>query len=266
MRLRNITKICLTTISAMAALSTMKEARAQAFNPNNPTASGYTLVFNSQFSGSTLPTTQWSTGWAWSQGSGLNSTYPNDEGLPSNITFQNGAMNLAATKGPTPSRKAYGTAVITSYGKFSQTYGYWQASIQFPTNAHGIWPAFWLVPTDFSWPPEIDIMEGLGVLPNTDYMTLHYGARNSQTGCTYTSSGLDAGFHTLGLLWTKTSVAWYVDGVQECSATAKNSIPQRPMYIILNIDTGGWNNNIVDSTTVFPALLKVANVQVYKAP
>ncbi len=170
MRLRNITKSCLATTLAMAALSTMKEARAQAFNPNNPTASGYTLVFNSQFSGPTLPKTQWSTGWAWSQGSGLNSAYPNDEGLPSNITFQNGAMNLAATKGPTPSGKAYGTAVITSYRKFSQTYGYWQASIEFPTNAHGIWPAFWLVPTNFSWPPEIDIMEWLGVLPNTDYI------------------------------------------------------------------------------------------------
>lgn len=249
----------------MAALSAIEEAKAQAFNPNNPTASGYTLVFNSQFSGHALDTSKWSFGWPWNGGQNSNTdTYPNDEGLPANLFFKNGVANLAVTKGPTPSRLSYGAAVMTTYGKFSQAYGYWEAKIAMPTNAHGVWPAFWLVPNNFGWPPEIDIMEWLGVQPNTHFMTLHYGATNSMTGGSFTSPKLSSGFHRLGLLWTPTSITWYVDGVQQCSVNV--GIPSQPMYIILNNDTGGWNNNVVDSTTVFPAILKVAYVTVYSAP
>lgn len=133
-----------------------------------------------------------------------------------------------------------------------------------PTKAHGIWPAFWLVPTDFSWPPEIDVMEWLGVQPTVDYMTLHYGTANTSVGSSPTLPNFNAGFHKLGMLWTPTSITWYVDGTQEFSTNL--GIPTTPMYMILNNDTGGWNNNAVDSTTVFPAILKVDYVRVYSPP
>jgi beta-glucanase (GH16 family) len=249
-----------------AVLVASGSAWAQAFNPNNPTASGYTLVFNAQFNGSSLDTSKWSYGWAWT-GTGLNtSTYPNDQAVPTNIVFKNGVANFEVTRAPSGAAEPYYTAVITSYGKFSQTYGYWETQVQMPTKADGIWPAFWLVPTNFSWPPEIDIMEWLGVTPNTDYMTLHYGSSGDpqQVGGSYTGSTFGSGSHKLGMLWTPTSITWYVDGVQRCQATT--GIPSQPMYIILNIDTGGWNNNVINSTTVFPATMSVSYVHVYSAP
>lgn len=266
MSTKNPNHVWLAPILVVATLPIMEEeaqSQTTTFNPNNPAASGYTLVFNSQFSGTSLDTTKWTTGWPW--GNGLNTTYPNDEALPANIYFAKGAANFAVTKGTTPSGRSYGSAVATTYGKFSQLYGYWVAQVQFPTNADGIWPAFWLLAEDGSWPPEIDIMEWLGVSPNTDYMTLHYNSNNETIGGTFTSRSISSGYHTLGMLWTPTSVTWYIDGVQEFQATT--GIPTTPMYIVLNNDTGGWDNNVVNRrSTRFPAILSVAYVQVYSPP
>ena len=183
-----------------AAVPITKEAKTQTvtFNPNNPTASGYTLVFDDEFKGSSLNRTKWSTGWAWSNGAGTNSSYPSDDALPANITINNGVASFAVTKRPNSAGHPYSTAVATTYGKFYEVYGYWEASVQMPANnAHGIWPAFWLVSTSFSWPPEIDIMEWLGVQPTVDYMTLHYGTVNTTVGSSPSPPNFSSGFHTL---------------------------------------------------------------------
>jgi beta-glucanase (GH16 family) len=121
------------------------------------------------------------------------------------------------------------------------------------------------VPTDFSWPPEIDIMEWLGSEPDTNYMTLHYGSAATHQQFSTTSTGPDfsASYHKLGMLWTPRSVTWYVDG--NARASASTNIPKKFMYMILN-NTGGWNGNAVDSTTLFPAVSSVDYVRVYKAP
>jgi beta-glucanase (GH16 family) len=245
-----------------AVLLFSAEARSQTFDPNNPLASGYTRVFFDDFTLGYLDTTKWYPGWPW--GSGLNNTYPNDEALPSDVTFSNGVVQFAVKRQRSPSKKRYSTAAATTYGKFSQTYGYWEASVRMPNHAHGLWPAFWLVAADGSWPPEIDIFEWLGNSPNTIYMALHYGANNSQEQTIYTGSDYSAGYHKIGVLWTPTTVTWFIDGVQRGMATS--GVPTKPMAIILNNDTGGWNGNAVDRTTVFPALLAVDYVAVWKPP
>ncbi len=153
---------------------------------------------------------------------------------------------------------------MTTWGKFVQTYGYWEALVQMPKKANGIWPAFWLVPTDFSWPPEIDILEWLGKEPKSLFMTSHYAANDLHGGGTYVGQDFSAAFHRVGVLWTKTSITWYIDGIQRAKSTS--GVPSIPMYIILNNDTGGWDKNVVDSATVFPANFSVAHVAVYKSP
>jgi len=242
----------------------LEKLPSAAFDPDDPIASGYTLVFADEFSGASLDATKWTPLWGW--GNGINNTYPDNEALPANVTVDNGIADFAVTPGPTPSGRAYGTAVATTRGKFSLRYGYWEASLKMPSSAHGLWPAFWLVPPDLSWPPEIDIMEWLGTEPDTDYMTLHYGTatRHRQWGATYTGPDFSAGYHKFGLLWTPRSLTWYVDGVVR--ATTSSHIPRSVMYMILNNNTGGWNGNVVDSTTIFPAVFSVDYVRVYSPP
>jgi beta-glucanase (GH16 family) len=263
--LSRMPSICL---SAFAIINTTAALpRCNDFDPNNPAASGYTLVFNSPFNGNSLDTTKWTIGWGpaggGSFGGMVKGAYPNDEVLPENIYFANGVANLAVTLGaPThQTGVTYGAAAMVTYKKSSQLYGYWEASIQLPTNAHGIWPTFWLLPDDITWPPEIDILEWLGLTPNIDYMTVHYGTdvQDFTRGGTFTS--LTPGYHRYGLLWTPQMLRWYIDGVQRFQTST--GIPNKPMWILLNNDTGGFAGNVVDGTTVFSAILNVAYVQVW---
>src|SRR6185312_2776432 len=133
----------------------------------------------------------------------------------------------------------YSSGVLTTHDTFAQTYGYFEMRAELPANDGGAWPAFWLVPADGSWPPELDIMEQLSGSPNVAYTTSHSGASNTAVGAANYIPD-PSGFHTYGVLWTPTELAWYVDGV-EVFETATPSDMDKPMYMIVNMAVGGWS-------------------------
>ena len=82
-------------------------------------------------------------------------------------------------------------------------------------------PAIWMMPVDQSdgWPNcgEIDIMEQIGT-SSTVYSTVHVGARyDKKVGKSYAWSGsrtFNNDYHVYSLLWDKTSLTFYTDGIQ----------------------------------------------------
>jgi beta-glucanase (GH16 family) len=134
----------------------------------------------------------------------------------------------------------YSSGLITTHQTFSQLYGYFEMRAELPTDVSGAWPAFWLLPADGSWPPELDVMETLSGSPNIDYTTAHSQSTGSHTAVG--SANLvtnDGGFHTYGVLWTATTLTWFLDG-QEVFQTATPDDMHKPVYMLANMAVGGW--------------------------
>jgi beta-glucanase (GH16 family) len=125
----------------------------------------------------------------------------------------------------------------------------------------GLWPAFWLLPKDQSWPPEIDVMEEIGD-PGVVYHTVHSRIAD-QPGVKAEVPGDPDGFHTFAVAWDPQQVVWYVDGRE----TARKPTPpdaNKPMYLLVNLAVGGHWPGVPDASTAFPARMTVRWVRAYR--
>jgi beta-glucanase (GH16 family) len=181
-------------------------------------------------------------------------------------TVGDGALTLTAAPAAADVQSAingykYTSGELNTAHAFAQTYGYFEIRAELPQTA-GAWPAFWLMPTDGSWPPELDVMEALTRDPNAAYVTSHSNATGGHTysqGMAFVPDTTD-GFHTYGVLWTRTDLTWYIDGV-EVFHTATPADMGKPMYMIVNLALGGWGGDINDGQ--LPAQMKVDYIRAY---
>jgi beta-glucanase (GH16 family) len=153
-----------------------------------------------------------------------------------------------------------------SQPSFAYLYGYAEARIALP-EGKGMWPAFWIVPADRTWPPEIDFMEWQGVTPKVDIVTIHWGtAKHPQSDGTgvHTGVNLANGFHVYGCDWEPNAVTWYFDGKPIKTYADPSHIPNQPMYLILNLAIGGWERGQLHPRAKnFPATMLVDYVRVW---
>jgi beta-glucanase (GH16 family) len=166
-------------------------------------------------------------------------------------TVSNGVLTLTAAPASSAISSqingySYTSGEINSYHSFSQTYGYFEMRAQLPSG-QGFWPAFWLMPEDGSWPPELDVMEVLGNNTSVLYNTVH----SMQTGSHVatgdggvTVADMSTGYHTYGVDWESDYITFYFDG-QAIYKTATPADMHGPMYMIANLAAGGyWPGNV----------------------
>ncbi len=126
-----------------------------------------------------------------------------------------------------------GSGLLETQNSFSQEYGYFEIRAQLPSDT-GVWPAFWLMPENDSWPPEIDVFEAYGT--SDLYQTVHTAVTGSDTTQTTWSNqpSMLSGFHTYGVLWTPDQITFYFDG----NAVGQQSTPadlHQPMYMLIDL-------------------------------
>jgi len=175
------------------------------------------------------------------------------------ITARHASSELAARLGGHP----YTSGLLTTAHSFSQTYGYFETRARLPAGK-GLWPAFWLLPTDQSWPPEIDIFELLGDHPDRLHLALHSRAAPNW-GFEAAVADLSKDFHVYGLMWGPHTIAWYLDGTELAHADTPADM-HRPMYILLDLAVGGTWPGAPDGTTHFPAEMKIDYVRAWSVP
>jgi beta-glucanase (GH16 family) len=172
----------------------------------------------------------------------------------------------------------YTSARLITAGKFSQTYGHFEAMIKIP-RGQGMWPAFWLLGDDVfttGWPAsgELDVMENVGMEPGTAHGSMHspgHSGANSLTGSYMLPGGraLADDFHVYAIDWQPDSVTWSVDGNPYSTKTRADvgggQWPfDHPFFVLLNVAVGGSWPGAPDATTSFPQTMLVDYVRVYQ--
>lgn len=196
---------------------------------------GYDLVWADEFEGSQLDTSRWEHRFPGPRRDGVN--------VEDAVSVGGGTLTITTyTEDGT-----HFTGMIGTEGIFEQTYGYWEASIDFNDSA-GMWSAFWLQSPTVGLPigvpetagVEIDIVEHHSELVgfDTSGVALHmlfwdgYGADGKSRIAASPDLGLADGFHTYGLLWRPTGYEFFVD--DQLTVFYDGPISERSEYAILS--------------------------------
>ncbi|MGB7549702.1 MAG: family 16 glycosylhydrolase [Terracidiphilus sp.] len=282
------------TVKAIAATSgNQSNVTSQSFTPNIPSG---TLVWSDEFTNTTganaAPNPQ-----VWTYDTG-NSGFGNNElenycawgsnaapcsaANPSAYVGTDGYLHIEAQQ---PTVGVYTSARMKSQGLFSFQYGRFEVRAQVP-EAQGFWPAAWLMGNNIAtvnWPAcgEMDVLERVNAAKNPDWNegsvhgTGFTGDNGLGTVYNFPSGETAAGWHTYGMIWSKGSVAYYIDDPSHPYVTYTTSnmtgLPAavwpfdagQSNFILLNLAVGGDWPGPPNSTTPFPSEMLVDYVRVY---
>ena len=229
-------------LNAIAAASgdTNSTVATQAFTPNIPSG---TLVWSDEFNSSTNANAQPNPQtWTYETGAGgwgnneledycgwNSSISPCSSANPNVYVGTDGYLHIVAEQ---PSAGVYTSARLKTEGLFSFQYGRIEFRAQVP-EAQGFWPANWLLGNSIAtagWPAcgEMDVLERVNAAGSPDWNegSVHgSGFTGSNLGTQYhfPVSENASGWHIYGMIWSKSSVAYYVDDPAHPYATYTSS-------------------------------------------
>ncbi len=210
------------------------------------------------------------------------STPPCSTANPSEYVGTDGDLHIVAQQ---PSTGVYTSARLKSKGLFSYQYGRLEVRAQVP-EAQGFWPAAWLLGNNIAtvnWPAcgEQDVVERVNAAGTPDWNegSIHGTGFTGSTGLgtifNFPSGQTAAQWHTYGMIWSKGSVAYYVDDPAHPYVTYTTADLNglagavRPFdsgqsnFIILNLAIGGDWPGPPNATTPFPSEMLIDYVRVY---
>jgi hypothetical protein len=232
--------------------------------PWGPTTGSWHVAFDDEFSGTTLDSSLWNTGW---MGNGLTGPMNSNElecYSPAQDVVANGELdlNMAASPqtgcpmygGPHTVNEPYVSGMVNTQGKFSYTYGFLETRVWLPGGpwAGVDWPGVWEVGSPAPQNGEIDDVEGLG---GRACFHFHDSTGTPTGDCL---GGYGGAWHTYGVDWEPGNVTWYYDGVAVGGASA--NITSAPMYLIADLAVDSAQGGPISA----PASLRIDYIRVWQ--
>jgi serralysin len=183
------------------------------------------------------------------------------------FSVQNGVLTITAAPAPAAdlpylSGFQYTSGMLNTENSFSQTYGYFDMRAELPAAGQGMWPAFWLLKNNNTWPPEIDVLEQVDNPATNIFSTVIDSGQPNQQGSVNVGD-TSTGFHDYGVLWTPQTITFYFDG-RQLFTTPTPADMNSPMYMIMNLALGGsWAGSVNANTNWALANMKIDYVRAY---
>jgi len=279
--------VALVTVLVIAVETLTTEGALKLAPPAGYSASQ--LIFDDQFSGTSLNSAHWNTfmggqgGQFWSAdglpaadsaaGTFFHQTYFS----PSQVTVNDG-LTLTMVPDATYSSLGYRyrSGVVTTSHKFTLRSGYVQIKAKMSDASGGGWPAIWFIdPSSGSGGQEIDLQEG-GFIPatvglprdtpeNNVFVSTYHTPSGSQSSFSYaTPNPMNAGFSIYGMEYIPgRSIKTYFDGRLVGSWT--QNVSTTPYEIVIwnaqaSVKASGYHTT---GESPDPSRLDVAEVQAY---
>ena len=241
---------------------------------------GWRLIFADEFNGQVLDSNKWIPCYWWNkQGCTNEGNHELQWYRPENISVSNGSLYLTAKQESIRASDGktydYSSGMVTTGRIVSDTqtpvqfafqYGYIEIRAKIP-KGKGLWPAFWILPTDHISKPEIDVLEVLGHETDKVYLNFHYQIPDGKDAVSqgeFIGSDFAEGWHTYGVDWKPDGITWFIDGTERRTFTDRSIIPSESMYLILNLAVGGDWPGAPDENTIFPNTYQIDYVRVWK--
>ena len=290
-RIRRLVLACLIVAlvtGLLIVLKTVTSGEAPGMAPPAGYSAGQ-LIFDDQFSGTSLNAARWNTFMVGQGGAPWNS-----HGLPAgdsatgphfHLTFFSPSqvrVNNGLTLTMVPDTKysslgyRYRSGVVTTGGKFTLRSGYVQIKAEMPDASGGGWPAIWFIdPNSGGGSQEIDLQEGgftpaavglpRGTPENNVFVSTYHTPSGGQTSFSFaTPRPMNAGFSIYGMEYIPgRSIKTYFNGRLVGSWT--RHISTTPYEIVI------WNTQASVNASGFhtagespsPSRVSVAEVQAY---
>lgn len=244
--------------------------------------SAYACTFVEEFDGRTLDTSKWVVQDTSRTGFHLSGACLTGD---TNLQLRRGAARMSVTREePFVCESPNGDFVteyrgvgMSTWGRFAQTYGRFEARIAFPAaTGKGPHGGFWMNPqklTYGSWPHsgEIDVAEWFANRPDYVHPSLHYAGDDfwADTGWDCYIGRSDV-FHTYAVEWDATVMRFYVDGKQCWSRSWTPDAPlvapqpfDHDFYVSLTQGIGPNAFNAPEEQTQWPATMVVDYVRAW---
>lgn len=271
---------------------------------------GWAMVWSDEFDGETIDSTKWSH--EVNCAGGGNNELQCYTDRADNSYLDDGMLHIVVKQetfsGPgvfdddpaynpddTSATREYTSARLRSKNKGDWTYGRIEVRAKMP-QGQGLWPAIWMLPTDFSYGAwaasgEIDIFEAVNSntegFGNEVHGTLHYGGawpNNVYSGTSYEPTDpIWENFHTYAIEWEEGEIRWYVNDVHFATQTSDGwynvywageevgfkvgdgAAPfNERFHLLLNVAVGGNWPGAPNDQTSFPQQMVVDYVRVYE--
>jgi len=218
----------------------------------------FNLIWSDEFNNSQLDMNKWNHRLLGKRKGAVNSD--------NNVELNGSGQLIISTS---KAKDKYYTAMIGTENKFEVKYGYFEIRTFLPIQS-GHWASFWLQSPDISkkfgnpakYGVEVDIFEYfLSALQHAIHWDGYEADHKSKNFKIKDVGAIKTdGWNTFGLLWTKNSYYFYVNG--KLTWISNTVVSQRKQYLIISLEVDTWAGDI--SKANLPDNLIVDYVRVYK--